>query len=70
MHLGDCLSQTPASSALLNWHTLDLSPFTRVNPLLQLNVASELIFSPSVNLTDPSAGAGKRGQSVNMKHTI
>ena len=67
MHLGDCLSQTPASLAIFAWHTLNLSPFTRVNPALQLNVASELMFLPSVNVTDPSAGAGKGGQSVNMK---
>ena len=68
-HLGDCLSQAPASSALLTRHTLNLSPWTREKPTLQLNVASELIFLPSVNETDPSAGAGKGGQSVNMKNT-
>lgn len=69
-HLGDCPSQTPESSALLTLHTLNRSPCTRVNPTLQLNVArTELIWLPSVNVTDPSAGAGKGGQSVNMKHT-
>ena len=69
-HLGDCLSQTPASSSLLIRQTLNMSLFTIVKPALQLNLASELRLLPSVSLTDPSAGAGKGGQlmSVNKKH--
>ena len=70
-HFGDCLSQTPASLALLTRHTLNLSPCTRVKPALQVNVACELIFLPSVNLINPYAGAIKDGQviAVNIKHT-
>ena len=70
-HLGDCLSHTPASWALLTRHTLNLSPFTKEKPGSQLNFAAELIFLPFVNLTDPSVGACISGQfkSGNMKHT-
>ena len=70
-HVGACLSQTPASLALCIRHTLNLSPSPRVKSELQLNVASELIFLPSVNITDPSAGASKGWQfiAVNWQHT-
>ena len=67
-HLGDCLFQTPAPLALLIWHTLTLSPCTRVKPALQLKLASGLLFLPSVNLTYVGADKGGQLMSVNIKH--